>query len=277
MRENSQISFPPGKRLAVTVHFPVEWWSQRDEDDQKNYYHEYGAKVGAWRLLDVFDRAGVKGTCHLSGMVAELFPALVREILRRDHDVAGHGYDQSTPQRLAAAEEERAAVRKTLATIESASGFRPRGWVCTGRRTSKNTVRILAEEGLLWHSNHDRGDLPSVVNVDGKLILDCPINRYMNVDERRFLGMDGKGPPLSCKQILEFFQSQIDALRGAAQYEPLCFQFGSHATMMGLPAYSWVLQQMLTYATSFADVWFVTSTDFAQYWLDNNAHKTQVA
>jgi allantoinase len=274
MREKNQISFPPGKRLAVTVHFPVEWWGQRDEDDQKNYYHEYGAKVGAWRLLDVFDRAGIKGTCHLSGMVAELFPALVREIVRRGHDVAGHGYDQSNPQRLASPEEERAVVRKTLGAIENASGFRPRGWVCTGRRISKNTVRILAEEGLLWHSNHDRGDLPSVVEIDGKRIVDCPIQRYMNFDERRFLGMDGKGPPQSCTQILEFFQSQIDALRGAAQYEPLCFQFGSHAYLLGLPAYSWVLQQMLSYATSFADVWLVTSTEFARYWLETNAPTT---
>jgi allantoinase len=271
MREKNSIAFPPGKRLAVTLHFPVEWWGQRDEDEQKNYYHEYGATIGAWRLLDVFDRARVKGTCHLSGMVAELFPELAHEIVKRGHDVAGHGYDQSNPQRLADAEEERRIVRKTLAAIEKATGFRPCGWVCTGRRLSKDTVRILAEEGLLWHSNHDRGDLPCVVEIDGKLIVDCPIQRYMNMDERRFLGMDGKGPPLSCKQILEFFQSQIDALRGAAQYELLCFQFGSHATMMGLPAYSWVLQEMLSYAKSFADIWLVTSTDLARYWLDKTS------
>lgn len=143
--------------------------------------------------------------------------------------------------------------------------------MCTGQRINKNTVRILAEERLLWHSNHDQGDLPSIVNVDGKLIVDCPIQRYMNMDERRFLGMDGKGPPLSCNEILKFFQSQIDALRGAAQYEPLCFQFGAHATMLGLPAYSWVLQEMLSYAKSFPDIWLVTSTELAQYWLEKNA------
>jgi hypothetical protein len=28
---------------------------------------------------------------------------------------------------------------------------------------------------------------------------------------------------------IDFFQSQIDALRGAVQYEPLCFQFGAYA------------------------------------------------
>jgi hypothetical protein len=271
MREENQASFPLGKRLAVTIHFPVEWWSQRDEAEQKQYYHEYGAKVGAWRLLEVFDRVGVKGTCHLSGMVAELFPDLAREIVQRGHDVAGHGYDQSNPQHLVDADDERVIVRKTLATIENATGFRPRGWVCTGRRISKNTIRILIQEGLLWHSNHDRGDLPSVVEIDGKRIVDCPIQRYMNFDERRFLGMDGKGPPLGSKEILEFFQGQIDALRGAAQYESLCFQFAAHAYLLGLPAYSWVVQEMLNYAKSFADIWLVTTTELAEYWLEKNA------
>lgn len=231
MRDKSQISFPSGKRLAVSVHFPVEWWSQRDEDGQKNYYHEYGAKVGAWRLLDVFDRVGVKGTGHLSGMVAELFPDLVQEIVQRGHDMAGHGYDQSNPQRLADADEERAIVRKTSSVIEKAAGLRPRGWVCTGRRISKNTVRILAEEGFLWHSNHDQGDLPSVLEVDGKLIVDCPIQRYMNVDERRFLGMDGKGRQLAANRYWNFsrvrstrFEARLNTSRSAfsSARTPIC-------------------------------------------------------
>jgi ABC-type nitrate/sulfonate/bicarbonate transport system substrate-binding protein len=34
---------------------------------------------------------------------------------------------------------------------------------------------------------------------------------------------------------------------------------------------SWVLQQMLSYANSFSDIWLVTSTEFAQYWLEKSA------
>lgn len=100
MNSRKDIIFPPGKRLAVSVHFPVEWWTKKAEDYQENYRQEYGVKVGAWRLLDVFDRVGIKGTCHMNGIVADLFPELAREIVRRGHDVAGHGYDQSNPQYL---------------------------------------------------------------------------------------------------------------------------------------------------------------------------------
>jgi len=270
MNAHGKISFPAGKRLAITLHFPVEWWPEPHADYQKSYYQEYGAKVGAWRLLDVFDRVGVKVTCHMNGIIAEIFPELAREIIRRGHDVAGHSYDQSHRQSAMAPDEERVVVKKTLHTIEAVTGFRPRGWVSSGRKISDNTLRILTEEGLAWHSHHDLGDLPSIVHVGNKTIVDCPIQRYMNYSERRFIGWDGDQIK-SCKEIVEFFKSQVDALRGATVYEPLCFQFGSHAYMFGLPAYAWVVQEMIQYAISFSDVWFVTTNDLAQYWLENNA------
>lgn len=273
MSEGRAVVFPHGKSLAVSFHFPVEWWTQEDEDYLVNYRREYGVKVGAWRLLEVFDRVGVKGTCHMNGIVAELFPDLAREIVRRGHDVAGHGYDQSHPQFRMEPAEERETVKKTLSTIERITGYRPRGWVSTGRRISKHSVQIFAEEGLTWHNHHDLGDLPTWVEVDGRVILDIPIQRYLNLDERRFLGFEGKGPPMSFGNIMEFFKDQLGALRGAAQYEPMCLQFGAHAYMSGLPAYSWTLEKMLKYCQSYSDVWFVTTSDLAQYWLENNVNK----
>ncbi len=269
MNDERQISYPDGKRLAVSVQFPVEWWLEPDSDAQARYFQEYGAKTGAWRLLDMFDRAGVKGTCHMNGAIGALFPDLAREIVKRGHDVAGHGYDQSHPQYAMAAGEERAAVRKTLDAIEDASGLRPTGWVSTGRRMSENTVTILAEQGLDWHSHHDMGDLPSMVEAGGRTIVDVPIQRYMNMNERKLMGRTGE-QFRSCAEIVAFFKGQLDAMRGAALYEPLCFQFGAHANMSGLPAYAWGVQEMILYAKSFDDVWFVTTGELARYWREHS-------
>ncbi|MDH3241673.1 MAG: polysaccharide deacetylase family protein [Alphaproteobacteria bacterium] len=270
MAHQPRFSFPDGKRLAVSIHFPVEWWLEPHADPQARYYQEYGAKTGAWRLLDMFDRVGVRATSHMNGVVGELFPELAREIVDRGHDIAGHSYDQSHPQFSMPCEEERLAVRKTLDMIETASGLRPRCWVSSGRRTSENTVRILVEEKVDWHSHHDLGDLPSIVTAGDGTIVDVPIQRYMNYNERKLMGRAGD-QFRSCKEIVEFFKSQLDAMRGAAQYEPLCFQFGAHAHMSGLPAYAWGVQEMIHYALSFEDVWFVTTGDLARYWRDHNA------
>ena len=43
------------------------------------------------RLLDLFDEKNVKATHFVLGWVAERFPALIREIDNRGHEIASHG------------------------------------------------------------------------------------------------------------------------------------------------------------------------------------------
>jgi peptidoglycan/xylan/chitin deacetylase (PgdA/CDA1 family) len=44
------------------------------------------------RLLDIFQRHQLEATFFVLGWVADRFPDLVREIERRGHEVATHGY-----------------------------------------------------------------------------------------------------------------------------------------------------------------------------------------
>jgi peptidoglycan/xylan/chitin deacetylase (PgdA/CDA1 family) len=44
------------------------------------------------RVLDLFDRLGVKGSFFILGEVARFYPELVREIAARGHEVGCHGY-----------------------------------------------------------------------------------------------------------------------------------------------------------------------------------------
>ena len=43
-------------------------------------------------LLEIFDRANVRGTFFVLGWVAERFPSLVRRIADLGHEVASHGF-----------------------------------------------------------------------------------------------------------------------------------------------------------------------------------------
>jgi len=46
-------------------------------------------------LLDQFDRHGAKATFFFLGWVAERYPDLVKEVTRRGHEVASHGYSHT--------------------------------------------------------------------------------------------------------------------------------------------------------------------------------------
>lgn len=75
--------------------------------DVEDYYHVSLARrfaEGKWdafedrvgantrRMLDLCDEAGVRATCFVLGWVAEKHPDLVREIARRGHEIACHGF-----------------------------------------------------------------------------------------------------------------------------------------------------------------------------------------
>jgi polysaccharide deacetylase family protein (PEP-CTERM system associated) len=73
---------------ALTVD--VEDWVQSTYDRDA----QVGPRVvtNTLRLLDLLDCFGVRATFFVQGMVAQLFPELVREIDRRGHEVGSHGY-----------------------------------------------------------------------------------------------------------------------------------------------------------------------------------------
>jgi polysaccharide deacetylase family protein (PEP-CTERM system associated) len=90
----SQTSFvPPRDIITVDVeewfhghnyldHMPPEVW-----DDQ-----ELRVEKGMSLCLDLLDRFGVKGTFFVLGWTAERHPDVVREIVRRGHEVGCHSY-----------------------------------------------------------------------------------------------------------------------------------------------------------------------------------------
>ena len=43
-------------------------------------------------LLDLLDKAGVRATFFVVGLVCEAYPDLVREVARRGHEVGSHTY-----------------------------------------------------------------------------------------------------------------------------------------------------------------------------------------
>jgi polysaccharide deacetylase family protein (PEP-CTERM system associated) len=115
------------------------------------------------RLLETFDRVGVKATFFVLGCVAERCPDLVRRIADARHEVASHGYHHqlvyTLPPRLF-----RDDVRAAKTLLEDLSGQRVRGYRAPSysiTKTSLWALEILVEEGYDYDTSifpirHDR-------------------------------------------------------------------------------------------------------------------------
>src|SRR5258708_30745159 len=101
----TQSFWPDKARLVISVSMQFETGSQPDRgagspfppldpkypDLPVGKWYEYGFKEGVPRLLDMWDRVGVKVTSHMVGQAVERHPELAKEIVDRGHETSGHG------------------------------------------------------------------------------------------------------------------------------------------------------------------------------------------
>ena len=131
------------------------------------------------RLLDIFDEAGVSATFFVLGWVAERYPALIREIHRRNHEVACHGhshkliYEQS-PEEFRS---ETLGSKRLLEDLVSAPvvGYRAASYSIT--KASFWAVDIIAEAGFRYDSSivpvhHDLYGMPMADAVPHRLVTE---------------------------------------------------------------------------------------------------------
>jgi polysaccharide deacetylase family protein (PEP-CTERM system associated) len=127
------------------------------------------------RLLEMFERHGVESTCFILGWIAERHPDLVREIERRGHEIATHGYSHRLVSQMTE-EEFRADLGKSLEVLgrcvrQTVRGFRAPSFSITGETPWAG--RVLREAGL----RYDSSVFPAGVNPDYG-IPEAPLEPY---------------------------------------------------------------------------------------------------
>lgn len=269
-------SWPGNARIAVSLKIMHEWESvprpsgrsaRSAEPGATDYWalgvREYGFKAGAPRLMDVLDKHGVKATVMTSGLAAEYWPASVREFRRRGHELASHSWDQAVhPPQFKSREEERDALRKSLAAIEKASGERPVGYMSQGPRPTPNTLELIAEEGLMWTADYHDADVPYVIVVEDR--------KLVSVGYAKPAFTDNDIIPLGQDAGLQQLKDEFDATYEESARHPMRFGYAMHAHLSGTPGLARMLDRFLAHIKSHNGVWFCRCVDMARFWLDNS-------
>lgn len=150
---------------------------------------EMRVDIGVRKLLMLFERHGVRATFFVLGWIAERRPDLVREIHRRGHEIASHGYGHR-PAWEQSTEEFRDDVRRAKTILEGIVGERVIGYRAPTFSIVERTLwalDVLAEEGFLYDSSiypiiHDRYGIPKYERTfhwidcsGGRRILELPL------------------------------------------------------------------------------------------------------
>jgi peptidoglycan/xylan/chitin deacetylase (PgdA/CDA1 family) len=187
--------WPSDRPLAVSVAVMLEGWAAPDApgigpmgnplkpgtvDLQARSWSDYGAKVGAWRLLDLLDREGVRAVFYTSGVVAELYPDLAAAIARRGHAVAAHGWSQGTLPAYLSETAEEADIARCVSVLTRTAGAHPSGWLSPRCTPSAHTSRLLKKMGFRWHADTFDSDLPYPIKTEAGSLLGMPFTMEVN-------------------------------------------------------------------------------------------------
>ena len=254
--EGSEKTYAMGDKTNDGMYeLPFAVDGQRDLAVESMY--EYGSRSGIWRLLRVFDAAGIQITCFGCAVALERNPAVAAKLVRRGDEVVSHGFRWSNHFEMTR-DEEREAIRLSVASIEKSTGSRQLGMYC--REMSVNTRELVVEEGgFFYDSDCYSDDLPYWTTVLGRSHLVVPYSLVVN-DVRYILGT-GYGSP---EHFFETAKATLDRLRNDGDDAGRMMSIGLHPRITGNPARADALARFIGYAQEFNDVAIMRRIDIAR-------------
>ncbi|MBB6506652.1 peptidoglycan/xylan/chitin deacetylase (PgdA/CDA1 family) [Sphingomonas endophytica] len=153
--------------------------SQTDPDVMNYAWRDYGNRVGAWRLIDLFDRLGLRATALLNAAVLERCPGLAEACRDRGDEIAAHGGTNAAAQGDMSARGEARMIHDVTERLASL-GARPTGWLGPWISESRRTPDLLAEAGYRYMLDWAHDDQPTRLATRHGDILSVPYSQEIN-------------------------------------------------------------------------------------------------
>lgn len=264
--------WPDGARLVISISMQFEAGAQDAQATAPGFpplppqyadtivpsWYAYGMREGIPRLLDLWDRYGVKVTSHMVGRAVELQPQLAREVVERGHEASGHGQTW-TPQYAMSPDEERAAYLASIASLHAATGTRPLGFNAFWMRQTPQTLSILQSLGFIYHIDDLQADEPLLRRVNGQPFVVVPYTARNN-DIVRY-----DSPALTASAFAQELKSEFDVLYAEAAQRRRLMSISTHDRISGQPAKTQALAEFIAYAQRHPGVVFWRKDQIARW------------
>jgi peptidoglycan/xylan/chitin deacetylase (PgdA/CDA1 family) len=268
------LRLPGGARMAVWVIVNVEAWDAEQpmprtvltppaggspSPDIPNWaWHEYGNRVGFWRLLKVFDDFQVPGVLAINGSALAAYPPIVEAAVARQWEFIGHGFTQRNMQKV---ENERWDIRRTAEVIATATGRRPRGWLGPGLTETWETPDLLKEEGYDYVADWVLDDQPVWLKTKTTPIVNVPYTQECN-DVAMMLIQHHKASEYYDRAIDQFDQLHADSAESARVMALVV-----HPYIMGAPHRLKYFRRIVETLRQQADIVFMTGEQILDWYL----------
>jgi len=260
--DRKPLKWPNGARVAVWVipnieHFMFDRPSTsitavttQFVPDVLNYsWRDYGVRVGIWRMMEVMEKYGVKGTVALNADVCRNYPRIIEEANKLGWEWMGHGVNNSTIINKQGEEEERKMIHGIVDTIAKSTGRKPRGWLGPALTESHNTPDILVEAGIEYVGDWVNDEQPYPMKTKNGTLYSIPYSIELN-DIPAFLDL-GRSPEEFYRMICDQFDVLYQDGAKSGRVMAICL----HPFLIGHPYRSKYFDMALKHIKGHSDVW----------------------
>lgn len=270
LTDRKPVSWPGGKPLALWINVSLQFYplNQRGVPfkvpngmmmpypDLRHFtLRDYGNRVGIYRLLKAFEGRGVRPTFAMNARLAEQTPYLVDRLRALDTEFICHGW---TMDHLHYGGQDRAEeaeiVKRSVETLRRLTGKPIRGWLSPARSQSKNTLDLLAENGVEYCADWVNDDMPYPMRTESGNIMSLPLSA--EIEDQFVIGQNLHSEDSWVDQVKDAF----DFLVGEAQEQGgRMLGLSLHPWMVGQPHRIACLEAVLDHILNHDLVWCATS------------------
>jgi peptidoglycan/xylan/chitin deacetylase (PgdA/CDA1 family) len=266
-RSLAPATWPNDARVAVALSFDSdhETIPLRDAETRpgKLSQGEYGARVGARRILDLLGRHSIPASFFMPAVSALLHPDEARGYVQAGHELGLHGWIHERNMTLDPRDERELAFR-SAETLENLTGQRPVGLRTPSWDFSDATLSVIRELGLLYDSSLMADDEPYEILADDQPtgLVEIPVEWIR--DDAPYFSFDrytAVRPYTTPRGVLTIWRDEFDR----AYAEAGLFQLTMHPHIIGHRSRMVILEELIVYIAGHHGVWWATHAQIAEY------------
>lgn len=244
-----QASPPPGGASVAVPDLPNWTW------------HEYGMRVGFWRLLDSFEKRNIKPTISINAKVCDTCPAVAAAARDAGWEFMAHCYVQMPIHKV---EDEAAMIRRSVERLESFLGYRPRGWLGPGRTQTFDTLEHVAAAGFDWFGDWIVDDQPLWVRTKHRPLASIPYTVEINDITVMVSGQH------ESDALLRRARDAFDRLYAESESSVRVMAFGVHPYVSGAAHRIRYFEEMIDFFAQQPGVSFWTGNQIYEWFVAQN-------
>jgi peptidoglycan/xylan/chitin deacetylase (PgdA/CDA1 family) len=268
-----KLKLPDNARVAVWTIVNVENWSPESPmprtvisppmgqpllPDVTNWaWHEYGMRVGFWRLFEALGTRNLRASFAVNGSCVGLYPEACDAAMSAGWDFVGHGFVQKPMHKV---ENQKESIDATIKAIKDFTGKAPRGWESPGLTETDETLDLLQEAGIEYVCDWCHDDQPVTLKTRAGSIVTVPYTLEINDVAIYAVAQH------SSDELFKRGKDQFDRLYQEGAKIPRVMAISVHPYLMGAPHRIKYLEMLYDHILGHKDVVHWTGAEILDWY-----------